>query len=106
MRIYKKKYYILSHIPGISGFKRWDEREYSVCMGHHAQYNRTKVVKEFIVNGKGNFRLCDRHLPDYCPTANETEALKWLDENYYSEIFLLNPEVYLNPKFWRMDNKF
>lgn len=100
MRIYKKKYYILCHIPGTSGFQRWNEREYSVCTGHHAQYNRTKVAKEFIANGKGNFRLCDGHLPDQQPRSNEADALKWLDENHYSEIFLLNPEVYLNPKYY------
>jgi hypothetical protein len=28
MRIYKNKYYIVESIPGISGFQRWDERDY------------------------------------------------------------------------------
>ena len=100
MRIYKKKYYILSHIPGVSGFKRWDEREYSVCTGHHAQHNRLSIVKEFLANGLGKYRLNDGHLPDCCPTAKEADALHWLDNNCFSKITLLNPEVYLNPELY------
>lgn len=94
MRIYKNKYYILQSIPGISGFKEWNKRTYCIATGNHAQHNRLDVVREFKGNGQGKYRLNDGHLPDYCPIANETEALQWLEANFYNVITLLNPDVY------------
>ena len=94
MRIYKKKYYILSAIPGLSGFQRWNEREYRVCTGHKASHHRLDIVKEFRENGRGKFRLEDGHLPDYQPKAMEKEIIPWLDKQKYASAFILNPEVY------------
>ena len=94
MKVYKKKYYILESTPGTSGFKRWNERTYCIATGYHAQHNKLDIVREFKGNGSGEYRLNDGHLPDYCLTANEAEALKWLDINFYEVIGLLNPEVY------------
>ena len=94
MRIYKNKYYILKSIPGISGFQRWNEREYRVCTGHKARHYRLDVVKEFRENGRGRFRLEDGHLPDHQPGAKEKEIIPWLDTRVFATAFILNPEVY------------
>ncbi len=94
MRVYKNKYYILESIPGISGFQRWNEREYRVCTGHKAQHDKLHIVKEFRENGRGKFRLKDGHLPDHQPTAREREIIPWLDTERYSTAFILNPDVY------------
>jgi len=94
MRIFKNKYYILQSIPGISGFRRWNEREYRVCTGHKAQLHKLHIVKEFRENGRGKFLLGDGHLPEYQPQAREKEIIPWLDKQRYSTAFILNPEVY------------
>ena len=94
MRVYKNKYYILESTPGISGFQRWNEREYRVCTGYKAQHDKLHIVKEFRENGMGRFRLEDGHLPDYQPTAKEKEIIPWLDKERFSTAFILNPEVY------------
>lgn len=94
MRIFKNKYYILKSIPGISGFQRWNEREYRVATGYKASHDRLNVVKEFRENGRGQFRLEDGHLPDYQPRAKEKEIIPWLDKEIFNTAFILNPEVY------------
>jgi len=94
MRIYKKKYYILESIPGISGFQKWNEREYRVATGFKAQHDKLHIVKEFKENGRGKFRLEDGHLPDHQPQVKEKEIIPWLDEQRYAAAFILNPEVY------------
>ena len=94
MRVFKTKYYILESIPGISGFKRWNEREYRVCTGHKAQYDKLHIIKEFRENGRGKFRLEDGHLPEYQPHVREKEVIPWLDNQPYANAFILNPEVY------------
>jgi len=94
MRIFKKKYYILKSIPGVSGFQRWNELEYRICTGYKAQHDKLNIVKEFLANGEGKFRLEDGHLPDYQPLAKEKEVISWLDVERYQTAFILNPEVY------------
>ncbi len=95
IRIYKSKYYLMQDVPGISGFKRWDEREYFVATGHHARNNRTKVIREFQPLYAAWFRLEDGHLPEYQPRVDQEKALKWLDENIYGRIhFILDTEKY------------
>jgi hypothetical protein len=94
MKIYKNKYYILESTPGVSGFQKWDKREYRVCTGHKAQLNKVHIVKEFKQNGKGRFRLEDGHLPEYQPQVKEKEIFPWLDSQRYGTALILNPEVY------------
>lgn len=94
MRIYKRKYYILWKTPGLSGFRQWDKREYRVCTGYKASLNKTHVVKEFLANGRGVFRLEDGHLPDYQPVVKEKEIYDFLDNEPYQTVFIVNPEVY------------
>ena len=92
LRVYKNKYYIIENIPGISGFQRWNEREYRVVNGRLASLRRLEVVKEFLFNG-GKFRLEDGHLPEYQPmTGLISELFEWLDNN--GKAFILNPELY------------
>jgi len=94
MRIFKNKYYILQSIPGISGFQRWNEREYRIATGYKARNDKLHIVKEFRENGRGKFLLEDGHLPDYQPQEKEKEIIPWLDKERYSTAFILNPEVY------------
>ena len=94
MKIFKNKYYILRDHPGISGFQQWDKCEYRVATGHKARNDKLSIVKEFLANGRGLFRLEDGHLPDYQPKAKEKEIFDWLDINRFQTAFILNPEVY------------
>ena len=94
MAIFKKKYYILESTPGISGFKRWGEKEYRVSTGFKATNHKSYIVKEFKANGNGSFRIEDGHVPEYQPIASENEIFNWLDNNPYQTVFILNPEVY------------
>ena len=94
MRVYKNKYYILKHHPGISGFIRWNENEYRVCSGYKASSNKSCIVKEFKANGRGQFRLEDGHVPEHQPLVKEKEIFDWIDINLYQTAFILNPEVY------------
>jgi len=94
MRIYKNKYYLMADTPGISGFKRWNEKEYYVSTGHRAKNNRTRVLKEYRPDLFASwFRIEDGHLPDYQPRLCEEDALKWLDKNMFQRIiFILDTE--------------
>lgn len=94
MRIYKNKFYILQSTPGISGFQRWDEREYRLCTGHKAAFNRLSVIKEFRADNAARFRLEDGHLPNHQPYANAHEAIAWVAENRYQTAYWLNPKEY------------
>lgn len=95
MRIYKNKYYLMQDTPGISGFKRWNEKEYYVSTGYHAKSNRTRVIKEFSQRYAAWFRVEDGHLPDHQPRMSQQDALKWLDKNIYQRIsFILDTEKY------------
>jgi len=94
MRIFKNKYYILREHPGISGFQQWNKYEYRVSTGYKAANNKTRVVKEFLANGRGRFLLEDGHLPDYQWEAKEKEIYDFLDKERYQTAFILNPEVY------------
>lgn len=100
MRIFKNRYYILRRHPGISGFVRWNEWEYSICTGRKAQGNsRLSVLKEFKAKGLGHFRLGNGHLPNYQPEVKEVEALRWLDANPFGKAFFTkNVEEYVIPR--------
>ena len=94
MKIYNNKYYIVESIPGISGFQRWDEREYRVVRGRTARaLYKLHIVQEFLFRVCGRYRLEDGHLPDYQPiTKNQTELYNHLDSG--GQAFILSPELY------------
>ena len=94
MKIFKKNYYIIHSTPGISGFQRWDEHEYRVCTGYKAQNCKTDIVKQFLLNGRGKYRLEDGHVPECQPIVHEKEIIPWLDKQRFATAFILNPEVY------------
>ena len=83
MRIYKDRYYVLSQVPGISGFQRWHERELTVVTGYKAANYKLAVKCEYTPGKTDTFILFDGHLPDHCPRANEREMISWLDNNSY-----------------------
>ena len=95
MKLYKKNYYIIKDHPGISGFQQWNQLEYRVCTGYKAMaHDRTRIVRQFLENGRGQFALEDGHLPGYQPVVKEKEVIPWLEKNLYRTAFILNPEVY------------
>jgi hypothetical protein len=92
MRIYQGKYYILEYIPGCSGFKQWNKREYRIVNASLAKVYRLQVVREFLFNG-GKFRLEDGHLPEYQKTTGLiSELFSFLDS--HGKAFILTPELY------------
>ena len=93
MRIYDNKYYIVESTPGISGFQRWDEREYRIVRGKTARsLYKLHIVREFIFKG-GTFRIEDGHFPKYQPTTTSLAQLTdYLDTGLKAVI--LSPELY------------
>lgn len=94
MRVFKTRYYILKSHPGISGFQQWNKLEYRVATGYKARNNKSSIVREFLANGRGKFRLEDGHLPDFQPIVREREIYDWLDTNPFQTVFIINPGVY------------
>lgn len=94
MRIYKDKFYIMESIPGISGFKRCNEREYHIVTGHKAANHRLGIVRQFLCNERGKFRLENGRCPEYQPIVSEKEVMPWLETERYGMAFILNPDVY------------
>lgn len=79
-RIYRDRFYLIESIPGISGFQRWDEREFRLVTGHKARLNRLSVVCEY-VPGHGRpdtFRLEDGRLPEYQQVVDVGQAIAYL----------------------------
>lgn len=83
MRIYKNRQYILAVIPGISGFQRWDEREYYVVSGLKAKNNRVDIIAEWTPCADEQYELCDGHLPGYRPVGGILEVLAFLEREPY-----------------------
>jgi len=86
IRIKNGHYYVRAEHPGISGFQDWSRKVESVCAAPKARNNRLSIVREYLANGLRSFRLCDGHLPEHQPIVREVDALRWLDENPFSEI--------------------
>lgn len=92
MRIYKGKYYIEESIPGISGFQRWNERQYRVMNGKRAANRKINIITEFKFNG-GKFKIENGRCPEYQPvTGLMAELYEYLDKNY--DALILTPEAY------------
>lgn len=84
------RYYVTATVPGISGFQRWNEREYRV-VGHKraAGRDRLDVLGELVRSG-ASYRLEDGHTPEFQPVVTESEALTWLSFNPYGAIALVD----------------
>ena len=93
MRIYKNRLYIRENVPGISGFQRWNEREYRITTGHNTLH-RSEIIAEFKPNGKGRYALEDGHVEGYQPLTDESGMMAWVRENRFQAARILNPEVY------------
>ena len=81
-RIYRSRVYFFEDIPGISGFKRWEEREYGIALGSTVKGRGLTLGKPAGSHGDLNtgrpFRLQDGRLPEYQDRATFDEACKWL----------------------------
>lgn len=93
MRIYRDRFYVTEEVPGISGFQRWNEREYAVITGHKARNHRTIVVGELLPIAEDWYRIEDGHIPDYQERMRLPEALRWLAANPFQRIVRLDPET-------------
>jgi hypothetical protein len=89
--IRKGRFYVLATVPGISGFQRWDEREYRIVTADKARNHRLDVVGELLPIQEDWFRLEDGHMPDYQPKARLPKALEWLTANPFQAIVRLDP---------------
>ena len=83
MRIYKNKFYVLESTPGISGFKRWDEREYHIVKGTKAANHRLHIVAEWTPMADEQYAVEDGHLPEHQPIGNLADVMDFLDANPY-----------------------
>jgi len=90
-RIYKQRFYVRETIPGISGFQRWGDREYSVVTGHKAANCRLEIVGELLPISEDYWRIGDGHVPECQPLLRTPEAIAWLRKNPYGEIVRLDP---------------
>jgi hypothetical protein len=91
VKIRNGRLYVLETIPGISGFKRWDEREHRVVTAAKARLNRSNVAGELLPIAEDFYRLEDGHLPDHQPMVRFPEAEAWLIANPFSAIVRLDP---------------
>jgi hypothetical protein len=91
MRIYANRFYVTATTPGISGFQRWDEKEYRIVTGLRAKSRRLDVVGELIPVGGDWYRLEDGHVPDCQPKVEHGAAFEWLTANPYQAIVRLAP---------------
>jgi len=89
MRIYKNKFYIMETVPGISGFQRWDEREYRVCTGYKACNHRAYIVSEFNDKKNNKYRLENGRVPEHQPVVNAKKMKQWLLRNPYQTAMIL-----------------
>jgi len=93
MRIYSDRFYLLEFIPGLSGFKQWNEREYRIMTGLKAKANyRSNVVEEFRPGSRGpgeRYRLEGEKLPEYQTEVNESDMTAYLKENPWVSAFIM-----------------
>lgn len=92
MRIKRHHYYVLADYPGISGFRDWSRKVECIVTGHKAANNRSRIVREYLATGRGEFRVEDGHLPDHQPVMREVDALRWLDANPFQSITAVQPK--------------
>ena len=83
-RIYKSRVYFIEVVPGISGFQRWNEREYGIASGATVKSRGLKVGMPPGIHGDLNagqrFRLDDGHLPEFQPRATYDRACSFVLE--------------------------
>lgn len=89
MTIRRKGFYVLAIVPGISGFQRWNEREFQVVTGHKAANCRSYVVGEWLPTSEDRYRLNDGHLPSHQPETHAEGALEYLLANPFGEAVAL-----------------
>ena len=83
MRIYLARHYVMESTPGVSGFKRLDEREYRIVTGHKARLNRCDIVAEWTPMSDERYALEDGRLPEYQTDATPECVCRWLQANPY-----------------------
>ena len=79
--IQPSKIYVVESIPGVSGFQRWNEREYYLLSGATLRTKRGSFEcwKVFEVgDGTERWELDDGHLPGFRPVVRTSEVIEWV----------------------------
>ena len=68
----------------MSGFQRWNEREYRIITGKRAQArDRLHVVAEWTPMSDEEYAIEDGHLPGHQPIGTLADVITFLDANPY-----------------------
>ena len=87
--------YVVARVPGISGFQRWDEREYRLVTGINARNMRSngagdENIAEFTGIGPSNRLLLEHEGFPGEPQTLE-QAVLWLQQNPWKKaLFVLS----------------
>ena len=85
MILYRKRFYVMQTIPGISGFQRWDdEREYRVVSGAKAMNNRADIVAEWTPMEDEQYMIENGQLPEHQPVVDKCGVAEFLWHNPYA----------------------
>ena len=84
-RIYSNRLYVLETTPGLSGFKRYDEKEHHVVSGQMARLNRYDVIGEYTPSLEDTFRIENGRLPEYQPTADGLKVVEIIKTNPFTK---------------------
>lgn len=82
-KIYKDRYYIIANAPGISGFQRFDEREYRVVSGLKAANHREYVIGEWSQRSGYRYALENGRMPEHQPVVDADGVVVFLRANPY-----------------------
>lgn len=80
MRINSSALYRITQIPGISGFKRWDEPETWIMRGDKARNHRSDIQGVYRAGNHDRLEISDGHLAGYRPILGGPEAATRLRE--------------------------
>jgi hypothetical protein len=83
MRIYKAEYYVMASVPGISGFQRWDEREFRIVTGMKAANNRVDIVGLWLPQSDERYRIENGRTTENQLVADAENVILFLRDNPY-----------------------
>ena len=80
MRIYKDRFYVQMGVPGISGFQRWNEREFRIVSGVNRR-GKLGFVAEWTPTSDEEYRLENGRVPEFQPVVDKEGVVQFLREN-------------------------
>ena len=81
IRINRGGLYVLESVPGISGFQRWNEREYRVCGPRKAKRELSSVCAVFKHRPGHTYFAEDGHIRGHQPTILPADIAAWIELN-------------------------